>query len=201
MSAAAVQPVAGIVIGTSTGGVEALIELLRDLPPDYPLPVLVVLHLPPEKTSLLSEVLSHHFRMRVVEAQDKQPIMPGVVYCAPPDYHMTVEPEGYIALSLDPPVNYSRPSIDVLFESAAYAWGQHLLGILLTGASHDGAEGLSIIHRMGGTTWTQDLETANSPTMPAAGLRRTGGTPLTLAEMALRLAVLRPATDPVQGTT
>ena len=125
----------------------------------------------------------------VVEAADKERIERGTVYLAPPDYHLLVEPDRTFALSVDAPVNFSRPSIDVLFESAAFAWRERLLGILLTGANADGADGLARIRTFGGQAWVQDPQTAAAPAMPAAGLERAGADRvLALPEMAAALA-------------
>ena len=130
-----------VVIGASAGALEALSSLLPALPSDYRLPILIVVHLPPDKTSLLAELLRARCAIRVREAEDKEPIEPGVVYFAPPDYHLLVEQDRRLSLSDDEPVLFSRPSIDVLFESAADAYGGGLIGVVLTGANSDGANG------------------------------------------------------------
>jgi len=161
-----------IVIGTSAGGVEALSVLLPSLPEGLRAAVLVVLHLPRERPSLLVDIFTPKCRLPVREAEDKEPIERGVVYFAPPDYHLLVDSGPRVALSADEPVNFSRPSIDVLFESAADIYGARLIGIILTGASHDGALGLEAVRRAGGVTIVQEPESAQAPTMAESALKR-----------------------------
>ena len=161
-----------IVIGTSAGGVEALSVLLPSLPEGLRAAVLVVLHLPRERPSLLVDIFTPKCRLPVREAEDKEPIEPGVVYFAPPDYHLLVDNGPRVALSADEPVNFSRPSIDVLFESAADIYGARLIGIILTGASHDGALGLEAVRCAGGVTIVQEPESAQAPTMAESALKR-----------------------------
>ncbi|MBX3623912.1 MAG: chemotaxis protein CheB [Rhizobacter sp.] len=168
MSAAGIE---AVVIGGSAGGVDALAVMLPALPPTLPVPVIVVLHLPREKPSLLVEIFSRQCALPVQEAQDKAPIEPGNVYFAPADYHLLVDRGPSFALSVDEPVHYSRPSIDVLFETAADVYAEHLLAVVLTGASQDGAAGLAAVHRAGGTTVVQEPQEALSPYMPESALR------------------------------
>lgn len=156
-------------MGASAGAVEALSAVLPGLPADFPVPLLVVVHQPNDKASLLVELFSAKCRLRVGEAEDKEPMERGV-YFAPPGYHLLLEKDKTLALSCDEPVLYSRPSIDVLFESAADALGPKVLGVILTGANSDGAEGLSAIHKAGGCALVQSPETAQVPAMPAAAL-------------------------------
>ena len=172
MTATAGRRIDAIVIGTSAGGVEALLALLPALSPQLRAPVFVVLHLPPGQPSLLVEIFSPRCRRPVVEADDKLPIEPGTVYMAPPDYHMLIEPDGRIALSADSPVHFSRPSIDALFESAADVYGDRLLGVILTGGSADGAAGLEAVQRAGGATIVQHPDDAQVPVMVKAALER-----------------------------
>jgi two-component system chemotaxis response regulator CheB len=162
----------GIVIGASAGGVEALTVLLPALPASFRPSVFIVLHLPRERPSLLVEIFQGRCALPVREADDKEPVEPGTVYFAPPDYHMLVEKNGQIALSADEPVHYSRPSIDVLFESAADAYGRRLLGIILTGANEDGAAGLHAIREAGGVTVVQQPDSAKVPAMVVSALQR-----------------------------
>ncbi len=177
-----------IVIGASAGGVEALGVLLPSLPKSFKPAVFVVLHVVPYRDSLLTQIFGERCALPVSEASDKEPIEGGHVYFAAPDYHLQVEEDRTWSLSLDEPVNYSRPSIDVLFESAAWTYGKALLGILLTGANSDGADGMAAILAAGGTTWAQDPGTAVSATMPLSAIARgAAGETLTLAEMAQRL--------------
>jgi len=159
-----------VVIGASAGGVEALMTLLPALPADFAVPVVVVLHLPRQTPSALVEIFSAKCALSVCEAEDKAPIEPGTIYLAPPDYHLLIDKGPCLALSADEAVNYSRPSIDVLFESAADFYGTRLAGIILTGANADGARGLAAIGRAGGATIVQDPQTAYASAMPAAAL-------------------------------
>jgi two-component system chemotaxis response regulator CheB len=161
-----------VVVGASAGGVEALGEILPTLPADFRPALLVVLHLPRERPSLLVEIYEKRCALPVREADDKEPIEPGTVYFAPPDYHMLVERSRQIALSTDEPVYYSRPSIDVLFESAADVYAERLLGIILTGANEDGAAGLLAVHRAGGVTVVQQPDSAKVPAMVVSALQR-----------------------------
>lgn len=178
MSDAAALPDAcvpeAVVIGASAGGVEAVGRLLAALPADCPLAVAVVLHVPPQRSNMLPAVLGARCALPVKEAEDKESFLPGTVYVAPPGYHLLLEPDRSVALSADEAVNFSRPSIDVLFESAAYAFHRALLGIVLTGANHDGADGLAMIRAQGGLAWVQEPASALVPTMPAAAIRRAG---------------------------
>jgi two-component system chemotaxis response regulator CheB len=160
-----------VVIGASAGALDVLSLIVPALPPEIPAAVAVVVHVPPDRSNALPEVLGDRAAVPVCEAEDKMPAENGRIYFAPPDYHLLVERDGTFALSADPPVLFSRPSIDVLFESAAAAFGPRLLGILLSGASADGARGLAAIRDAGGLTWVQAPETAAVPTMPEAALQ------------------------------
>jgi two-component system, chemotaxis family, protein-glutamate methylesterase/glutaminase len=160
-----------IALGASAGGVEALLALLAALRPGLGLAVFVVLHLPPDRSSLLVEVFAPRCALPVREAQDKELVAPGTVYFAPPDYHLLIDDGPLLTLSVDPAVHHSRPSIDVLFESAAEVYGERLMGIILTGGSADGAAGLLAVQRAGGITVVQQPETALVPTMPASALQ------------------------------
>lgn len=162
----------GIVIGGSSGALEALNSLLPALPSGFPASVFIVLHIPRDKPSMLAEIFAAKCALRVTEAEDKEPVEPGTVYFAPPDYHLLIERGPYLALSADDPVNLSRPSIDVLFESAADVYGRSLLGIILSGASADGAAGLEAVRSAGGLTMVQDPRSALMPFMTTAALER-----------------------------
>jgi two-component system chemotaxis response regulator CheB len=159
-----------VAIGASAGGIELLEGLLKALPRALRLSLLVVQHVHPTERGYLAELLAAHAAVPVTEAEDKQAIAPGHVYVAPANYHLLVERDETLALSTDQKVNYSRPSIDVLFESAAYALGPRLVGVLLTGANNDGAAGLALIAHHGGFVVVQDPKTAAHPVMPEAGL-------------------------------
>jgi two-component system chemotaxis response regulator CheB len=162
-----------IVIGASAGGVEALSEILPALRRGAQVATMVVLHIPRERPSLLATIFADRCGQPVVEAQDKDPAQPGVIYFAPPDYHLLVDRSDQgpvLAMSNDELVNFSRPAIDVLFESAADVYRERLLGIVLTGGNHDGAAGLQAIARAGGVTVVQSPQQAQVPYMPAQAL-------------------------------
>jgi len=160
-----------VVIGASAGGVQALLALLSELPADFRLPIVVVLHLPADRDSQLAEIFQRRLPIPVREAAYKEGIAPGTLYFAGPGYHLLVEMDRSFSLSSEAPVHYSRPSIDVLMESAADAYGASLAGILLTGANTDGAAGLAKIRRRGGLTVVQDPAEAQASTMPEAAIR------------------------------
>ena len=161
-----------VVIGASAGGVDALMVLLPTLSPQLAAPIFVVVHLPREGPSMLANLFAARCVVPVREAEDKAWVEPGTIYFAPPDYHLLVDEGPGLALSADDPVNYSRPSIDVLFESAADLYGSRLAAIILTGANNDGAAGLHAVRRAGGVTIVQDPKTAAASAMPSAALRR-----------------------------
>lgn len=165
--------VEAIVIGGSAGALEAVETVLASLAADFPLPLALVLHIPPTKPSHLVDVLRAHCALAVKEAEDKEPLAAATLYVAPPNYHLLIERGRWFSLSVDEPVFFSRPSIDVLFESAADAYGPRLIGIVLSGANSDGASGLEAVHRAGGLTLVQQPETAIATAMPEAALRST----------------------------
>lgn len=160
-----------VVIGASLGGLPALQQVLGCLPVSFEAAVAICQHRRADYGSRLADLLGNACKLPVEEPNDKAELRPGVVYLAPPDYHMLVE-RGWISLSTDEPILFARPAIDVLFETAAEAYGQRTLGVLLTGASEDGAAGLLAIKKVGGTTIVQDPETAVSPIAPRAALAR-----------------------------
>jgi two-component system chemotaxis response regulator CheB len=162
--------ITAIVLGVSAGGVDALSYLLPLLPRTFRPALLIVLHIPAEWPSLLVDTFAPRCQLPVREAQDKEPVRPGTVYFAPPDYHLMVDTGPTLSLSVDDPVQYSRPSIDVLFESAAYIYGARLAAIILTGSNEDGARGLAAVRAAGGVTLVQAPETAHVAIMPAAAL-------------------------------
>jgi two-component system chemotaxis response regulator CheB len=187
----AAHAVDAVVIGGSAGSIEALLRLLPHVPADLDVPLLAVLHVPPGRASLLTATFGGRCAVPVREAIDKQTIEPGTLLLAPPDCHMMVERDFSISLSVDAPVHHSRPSIDVLFESAAWAWSRRLLGVLLSGASADGADGLAAIAERGGLAWVQDPDSAPSAFMPRAGLSATAAArPFSIASMGGAMAVL-----------
>jgi two-component system chemotaxis response regulator CheB len=177
---AALSRIEGVVIGASAGGVEALGVLLPALPAGLRAAVFIVVHLRRERPSLLAELFAPRCRVPVREAEDKEAVEPGTVYFAPPDYHLLVEHGPWLALSADEPVNFSRPSIDVLFASASDVYGERLMGVILTGANSDGAEGLAAVRRAGGLTVVQDPQSAQAPLMPQSA-RDTGAAEFVLS--------------------
>ncbi|RZL65675.1 MAG: chemotaxis protein CheB [Variovorax sp.] len=171
-SPAVVRAVDAVMVGASAGGVDALIALFSDLPPTWRLPLVTVLHLPEGHESRLAEVFRHRLPFDVREAEDKRPVLPSTLYFAPAGYHLSIERDRVFSLSCEPPVLYSRPSIDVLMASAADAYGPALGAFLLTGANFDGAAGLASIHAAGGFTAVQDPGEAQVSTMPMAAIAR-----------------------------
>lgn len=160
-----------VVIGASAGAIQALSHILPDLPENYLVPILIVVHIPADGSDL-PQLFRAKCRLAVKEAEDKEPIRPGMIYFAPPDYHLLVEADRTISLSFDEPVLYSRPSIDVLFESAADAYGADLTGVILTGANEDGAEGLAAVAQAGGVALVEDPAGAFATAMPRGALAR-----------------------------
>jgi two-component system chemotaxis response regulator CheB len=158
-----------VVVGTSWGGLAALRTLAAALPRDFGIPVAVVQHRHKESDRLLATLLQERTALTVCEVEDKQPLLPGFFFIAPPDYHLLVE-RGHFSLSTEAPVRYSRPSIDVAFTSAADSYGAGTVGVVLTGANADGAAGLAEVARRGGLAIVQSPATAESPAMPRAAL-------------------------------
>jgi two-component system, chemotaxis family, protein-glutamate methylesterase/glutaminase len=162
-----------IVIGTSWGGLDAVSRLLDGLSDDVHQPIVIAQHRSVEsEEGGLARLLGHHTRRLVSDPDDKTPLEPDHVYVGPPDYHLLVE-DGHLALSTDAPVKFARPSIDVLFESVADAYGHRAVGIVLTGANADGARGLALIKERGGVAIVQDPATSEKRTMPDAAIRAT----------------------------
>jgi two-component system, chemotaxis family, protein-glutamate methylesterase/glutaminase len=161
-----------VVIGASAGGIEVLNVLLPGLPERFAPAVMIVTHLPPGSPSHLVHALRYRSVLPVVEPDAGEQILAGRIHVAPPGYHMLVEVDRTVALSTDAAVRFSRPSIDVLFESAAAVYGERLLAILLSGANDDGAQGLQSVRALGGTAWVQMPATASSPEMPRAAIER-----------------------------
>ena len=164
------MPYAIVCAGTSWGGLLALRKLLHDLSESFTLPVVVVQHRHRDSDGLLADLLQDCTPRPVSEVEDKEPVEQGRVYVAPANYHLLID-DGHFALSTDPPVRFSRPSIDVTFSAAADEYGSGAIGIVLTGANADGAEGLRRIAEAGGAAIVQDPDTAESPVMPRAALR------------------------------
>jgi len=164
------MPYSVVAIGTSWGGLGALTKLLGDLPPDFPIPVVVVQHRSNDSERLLGQLLQDATHLRVCEIEDKDELSPGTVHLAPANYHVLIE-EGYLSLTIEEPVRFSRPSIDVMLTSAADTYGSAAIGVVLTGANEDGAQGLALIVKRGGLAFVQDPKTAEIPIMPAAAVR------------------------------
>jgi two-component system chemotaxis response regulator CheB len=162
-----------VVIGVSTGGIEALKAILSSLPASFPLPIAIVQHRDERSDGFLAEYLNGLSGLAVSEAEDKEPLCAGHAYLAPAGYHLLIESDRSFSLSVDPRVNYSCPSIDVLFESAADAFADSLIGIVLTGANADGAKGLKAIKARRGLAIVQDPKTAQAAAMPRAALEAT----------------------------
>jgi len=176
-----------IVIGGSLGGCDALRKILKRLPAGFGLPIAAVLHRHRESGDMLVPVVQRGCRLRVSEAEDKEPIKPGRVYLCPADYHLMIDRD-YLTLSTDDPVSFARPSVDVLFESAAEWQRQQAIAVILTGSGSDGSRGARRIEEYGGTVLVQDPKDAEGPWMPAAAIAATRSpTVLTLAEIAKKL--------------
>lgn len=162
-----------IVIGVSMGGMQALESILKCFPKQFPAAVIVLQHLSPDRESYLVSLLNHQFEVNIKEAVMNEKIESGNVYIAPTKYHLLIEEDKSFSLSVDEPVNFAIPSIDILFDSAAEAYGDMLMGVILTGANNDGSRGLRTIKQMGGKTLVQDPGTAVAPAMPKAALELT----------------------------
>jgi two-component system, chemotaxis family, protein-glutamate methylesterase/glutaminase len=160
-----------VVIGTSAGGIDALLTLFDGLQAPMQAAIIVVLHLPEDHESRLVQVFASRVRVPVREAQPNAAVEPGMIFFAPSGYHLLVERERSFSLSCDPPVQFSRPSIDVLFDSCAEAYGPSLAGLVLTGANEDGARGLARIKACGGLAAVQDPQQAAHSTMPQAAVQ------------------------------
>ncbi|HVY40589.1 MAG TPA: chemotaxis protein CheB [Polyangia bacterium] len=188
-----------VVIGGSSGALEALATVVPALPATSAVPIVIVVHLPPDRPSHLAAVLGARTPLPVREAEDKEPLAPGVIYVGPPNYHLLIERGGTFALSADDLLHFSRPSIDVLFESAADAYGPRLAGVILSGANADGADGLATIRRAGGVAIAQSPQAALVRTMPEAAIARARpeyvlGLP-EMADLIARITVSRTAEE------
>lgn len=162
-----------IVMGASVGGTKAIRSCLAPLPASFPLPIIIVQHLHSSDRGRLAQHLDGEVALSVCSASDKEKIVSGRVYFAPANYHLFVERDETLALSLDPPVNWSRPSIDILFESASRVWRERLVGVVLTGSMADGARGMRAVAERGGLTVVQDPETAYNSEMILAVMKKT----------------------------
>ena len=162
-----------IVIGVSAGGMKALKTIFPSLLPDFALSVIIVQHRYPGTDNNLEKLLDAQCQITVRQAEEKEKIEPGIIFIAPPNYHLLVEDDRTFSMSLEGRVNYARPSIDLLFNSAADVYGPKLIGIILTGANNDGSKGLKTIKESGGLTIVQDPETAEADSMPKAAIAKT----------------------------
>ncbi len=159
-----------VIIGCSAGGMEPLRLILRGLPADFNAALIIISHSSPSQEFLLPEILAKDCQLPVQEATERNQVLTGQVYLAPPNYHLLIEQERVFSLSVDERVNYSRPAIDISFSSAAEVYRHHLIGIVLSGANFDGAQGLKQIQQQGGLTLVQNPETAFAKSMPQAAL-------------------------------
>jgi two-component system, chemotaxis family, protein-glutamate methylesterase/glutaminase len=164
------MPYSVVAVGTSWGGLAALTKLLGALPADFGIPVVVVQHRSRDSELLLVQLLQDATDLEVCEIEDKDPLTPGRVHVAPANYHVLIE-DGYASLTIEEPVRFSRPSIDVMFSSAADTYQSAAIGVVLTGANEDGARGLAHIVKRGGRALVQDPKTAEIPIMPEAAIR------------------------------
>ncbi len=162
-----------IVIGVSSGGMAALKAILPSLPSNFSMPVIIVQHIGVNSENHWIDILSKICRINIKEADEKEKIIAGTVYVAPANYHLLIEKDETFSLSIDERVNYARPSIDILFETAAETFKEHLIGIILTGSNNDGAAGLKKIKDCGGIVIVQDPATAESGFMPSAAIAST----------------------------
>lgn len=155
-----------IVMGLSSGGMDAMKNIFTDLPENFNIPIVIVQHISPKSDSEWIKILNSKYGIEIKEAEEKEQICGGTVYLAPPNYHLLLEKDGTFSLSIDERVSYARPAIDVLFETAAEAFQEQVVGVVMTGSNHDGAAGLMQIKNCGGLTIAQNPETAFSPFMP-----------------------------------
>jgi two-component system chemotaxis response regulator CheB len=190
-----------VVIGVSAGGIEALRVILPALPASFPLPIAIVQHRNERGGGFLAEYLNQMSKVTVSEAEDKEPLCAGHAYLAPAGYHLLIEPDHSFSLSIDARVNFSCPSIDVLFESAADVFAESLIGIVLTGANADGAQGLKAVKARGGLAIVQDPKSAQAIAMPRAALQATAVDHVVdlkkIAPLLMQLSTLR---EEVYGT-
>lgn len=186
-----------VVIGTSWGGLAALTKLLGALPGDFPIPIAVVQHRSKESERLLPQLLQDVTDLKICEMEDKDPLLPGTVHLAPADYHALID-TGLVTLTVEDPVRFSRPSIDLLFISAADTYRAGTIGIVLTGANEDGSRGLQHIVKRGGHAIAQDPKEAEIPIMPSAAIKVVPSAEvLSLKGIAARLIEL--TLEPVQS--
>jgi len=159
-----------VVIGVSTGGLKVIKAILSVLPSEFALSIIIVMHRHKETDGYLERSLNDECKMQVKQADKKEEIKAGIVYVAPPNYHLLIEDDGTFSMSVEGPVNYARPSVDVVFESAAEVYGEGLIGVILTGANKDGSRGLKMIKKSGGLTIVQTPETSEAAEMSKSAM-------------------------------
>jgi two-component system chemotaxis response regulator CheB len=162
-----------ISIGVSAGGMNALSAIIPQLPGTFPIPVVVIQHVSPHSDNYMTRYLDDISAIKVKEVDEKEKLRSGIVYTAPPNYHVLVEEDETFSLSVEERINFARPSIDVFFESAADVYGRHLVGVILTGANNDGSRGLKIIKERGGLAIVQNPDSAEVDEMPRAAIEAT----------------------------
>lgn len=160
-----------IVIGSSAGGLQALKAIFLQLDTNFQIPIIVVQHISPHSDNYITTYLDRICKLKVKEANEKEKIEKGIIYFAPPNFHLLIEEDYTFSLTTEERVNFARPSIDVLFETAAFAYGKNLTGIILTGANNDGANGLQSIKKRKGISIVQDPKTAEVNTMPSSSIK------------------------------
>lgn len=185
-----VLPFDVLALGASWGGVELLGNLVEELPENWRIPVVIVQHQHPYSGNALQRILARRTTLPVIDVEDKDKLVPAHVYIAPANYHLLMEQDGSFSLSLEAPVNFSRPSIDVTFSSLSRVYQQRCIGVVLTGANDDGAQGIRDIKAGGGYTIAQQPETAEAPVMPAAAIA-TGAVDAILTPQEMIPALLR----------
>lgn len=163
-----------VVVGASAGGIDAIKTVIKDLPDNFLLPIVTVLHISDKMNHNFADLFRNDRGIAVREVEEKRVPMPRSFYLAPPGYHLFLEPDHSFGLSVEEKVNWARPSIDLLFESAAASYGKKVAGVILTGANGDGASGLSAIRAAGGLGIVQDPRTAYAAAMPEAALKESG---------------------------
>nr|MBC7611780.1 chemotaxis protein CheB [Pseudopedobacter sp.] len=164
-----------IILGGSAGSFQVIFEIIKKLPANFNIPILVVIHRGKDKNTHIEEVIAHQSSVKVQEVKDKENIINGIVYLAPADYHVLIEPEKIFSLDNSEPILFSRPSIDVSMQSAAEVYGSKLLAVLFSGANSDGAAGMEVIKNRGGQIFVQDPKDAEVDTMPLAALQKNAG--------------------------
>ncbi|EMY79804.1 protein-glutamate methylesterase CheB [Leptospira weilii serovar Ranarum str. ICFT] len=190
-----------IVIGVSAGGLNALKTILPTLPVRYGIPLIIVQHIGPRSDGEWLRILGRLSNVKIKEAEEKEKIEPGTVYAAPPNYHLLIERDRTISLSVSERVNFSRPSVDVLFESASDVYGDKLIGIVLTGANSDGAKGLKRIKDNGGLAIVQDPLTAEFALMPESAIGAVGVDCILSLEKIAELLIRLDQNNPNRGNT